>query len=124
MTSIEVPRGEWGAFLNGFAAAHRDSYVNVEVAEEAVGDRDGLRQMPAHDIGLREDRTSHASVTVQTEAGDGPASYTVHDANCVRVMKREDGVDDALFIGNEQGAQLLLHFVFPRPLDAGDGALG
>lgn len=114
MTSIEVPRGEWPAFLNAFAASHRDWLVNVQVAEHAAGDA-GSQQMPLRTIGLEENHTGQATVTVKTQAPDGPSAfYTLNDANCVRVMKREDGVDEALYIGNEHGSQLLLHFVSKR----------
>lgn len=122
MTSIEVPRGDWQPFLDGFAHAHRDWLVNVLLAERPDGDEAGVTEMPLSAILLDEDTAGHATITIEMRQPAGPrASQTVHDVKNVHVLRQEDGTESALALESESGAQLLMNFITPLPPEGVDG---
>lgn len=126
MDVVNIPRAEWGGYLESFTNQHRDWLVDVRVTESAPGDDEAeARQLPLEGVGFTDEPPGRGTILLRAGKREGSTvSQTLVDPTDVRVFRRADGADVALQIESKSGAQLLLRFLSPQPVEAVDGILG
>ena len=125
MAVVEIPRAEWGEFLESFTKQHRDWLIDVRVTEPTPGDEAEGRQLALVGVGFADEPPGRGTILLRAGKLEGStASHTLVDPTGVRVFRRDGGADAALQIESRSGAQLVLQFRSPHPVEAVDGILG
>jgi hypothetical protein len=107
MPTREIPRGEWGAFLDAFSRQHRGWLVSIDVLGIDIG-----AQPEARDVPLEGTTFDHESDLIVITAGRDAArvTHSVRDPLNVRLRQAEDGADEALQIESTAGERTIVRF--------------
>src|SRR4051812_38059876 len=118
----EIPREEWGEFLDSFSRQHEGWLVTVEVLGEEIGAQVEAQGVPLEGITaeLKGDGKDSISITV----GLKPSEHVTHNIQApthVRIEQAENGADIALQIESSDAATTLLRLRSPMLPEMVDG---
>jgi uncharacterized protein DUF5335 len=105
----EIPREEWGEFLDSFSRQHEGWLVTVEVLGEEIGAQMEAEGKPLEGITaeLKDGGVGSIIITV----GLTPAEHVTHNIIApthIRLEQAENGADMALQIEASEGATTLV----------------
>ena len=122
MSTQEIPREEWTAFLDSFSRQHAGWLSTVEVLGSAIGAQIAVREQPLSGISAELKGVQKDSISILV--GDRPdrhVTHIIHAPSHVRLKETEDGAHEALQIESESGVTTLLRFRSPVRSELLDG---
>lgn len=120
-STLDIAREDWTTFLDAFSRIHRGWRSRIEVLDAEIGAQEEGEDLPL--MGISADFKDAGRESVQIALGRSPddhVSHAVLHPTAIRVLRREDGADEALEISSE-GAVTLLRFLSPAVPEAADG---
>ena len=124
----EIPREEWGSFLDAFSRDHEGWPARAEVFSPEFGAQEEAEDLPLTGVTADFKEAGRERITVTLgRSEDDHVSHAVLRPTRVRLLRRDDGADEALEIESGDGPPTLLRFLSPaHPEKAGgrsrDGA--
>ena len=111
MPTREIPRDEWGSFLDSFSRQHAGWLSTVEVLGSAIGAQVESREQPLSGITaeLKGGYRDVISIFVG-DRSDDHVTHVIHAPSHVRLKETEEGAHEALQIESGNGVTTLLTF--------------
>jgi Family of unknown function (DUF5335) len=122
MPTLDIPRTEWGAFLDTFSRQHERWLITVEVLTPELGAHREVRDKPL--AGISEDRKRGDTASIAISAGELPqdhVTHVIHRPSRVAMEQTEDGAHKGLRIESEDGETTLVRFRSPALPETLDG---
>jgi hypothetical protein len=117
MVMRDIPRAEWGAFLDRFTREHRSKPVTVAKSDVRDGLRIAERATPL--LGMTHDRAAHRISITVVEPPSGEVTHTVIEPDTVAVEEPlEAGEDPEVAVHLTGGGQHLVVRLEREPLHA------
>jgi hypothetical protein len=105
----EIPRKEWGEFLDSFSRQHEGWLVTVEVLGEEIGAQVEAEGKPLE--GITAELKDGGVDSIMITMGLTPAEHVTHNITTpthVRIEQAENGADIALQIESSDGVTTLV----------------
>ncbi|HYC48644.1 MAG TPA: DUF5335 family protein [Burkholderiales bacterium] len=122
MSTREISRADWPAFMDCFSRQHLGWLSTIEVLDSTLGAQTQVREQPFAGI-TAETHGGHSSIAILM--GKGPdlhVGHLIRDAAHVR-LKESDGAHEALQIEAGDGVTTLLTFRSVMPTELVDGVV-
>jgi Family of unknown function (DUF5335) len=121
MPTREIPRDEWGSFLDSFSRQHAGWLSTVEVLS-SIGAQVQSREQPLSGITaeLKGGNRDLISILIGTTSDDH-VTHVIHAPSYVRLKETAEGAHEALQIESENGVTTLLTFRSTIPSELVDG---
>jgi hypothetical protein len=117
----EIPRDEWGEYLDSFSRQHEGWLVRLEVLGAEVGAQFEAKELPLQGVTAElKGEGSDAITIIVGRKGPERVTHTVARPAHVRVEQSEDGADMTLQIEAADGVATLVRFraaVLPEMVD-------
>jgi hypothetical protein len=113
MTTLDIPRQHWTAFLDRLSRLHADEPIRVEVLRLDIGAQIEVIALPLDGIAADLDCMPCA---IHIAAGSSPADHVDHriaDPTCMRLLRSPTGDDEALEIESADDSTTLVYFEGP-----------
>ena len=111
MPTREIPRDEWGSFLDSFSRQYAGWLSTVEVLGSAIGAQVQSREQSLSGITaeLKGKNRDVISILIGTTSDDH-VTHVIHAPSHVRLKETAEGAHEALQIESENGVTTLLTF--------------
>ncbi len=122
MKTIEIPKTEWGTFLDNFSRRHEGWLVTLEIFDPEIGAQVVERELAMEGIVDEWDEIKGNAIMIM--AGTRPddhITHTIGNATQVSLEQTEGGADVALAIKSADGTIALLRFRSPMLPEIVDG---
>ncbi len=122
MTTRDISRDEWPAFLDTFSRQHERWLVTVEVLTSGLGAHREVRDKPL--TGISEDRRRDGALSISISAGERPEDHVTHvvsHPSRVALELTDEGAHKGLRIESENGETALVLFRAPALPETLDG---
>jgi hypothetical protein len=122
MPTQDIPRAEWGPFLDAFSRQHEGWLTTIEVVTSGLGAHREVRDKPL--TGISEDRKRGDAASISVSAGERPEDHVTHvieRPSRVALELTEEGAHKGLRIESENGEMTLVLFRAPALPETVDG---
>jgi hypothetical protein len=122
MTTRDIPKAEWAAFLDSFSRQHQGWLSTIEVLGSEIGAQVQVREQPLAGVTaeVSDDRAS-ISILIGKDV-DVHVTHSIREVAHVR-LKESHGAHEALQIETPDGVTTLLTFRSKIPPELVDGVV-
>ncbi len=110
MQTREIPRDEWGSFLNGFSRRHERWRITVDVLSPDLGAQTEVKQVPLLGISAAA-KCGENKISIMT--ANGPGAHTTHfieEPRRLWLEQSEEGADRSIEIESANGIKTIVRF--------------
>lgn len=119
LTTMDIPRRDWAAFLDGLSRLHCDEPIRIEVLREDIGAQLEVTELPLDGI-VAEFKGTSPSITIAAGAlRHQHIAHVISDPVAVRLARGPAGDDDTLEIVSQDRTITLVFFDAPKGWSAG-----
>jgi hypothetical protein len=122
MPTQDIPRAEWGPFLDAFSRQHEGWLTTIEVVTSGLGAHREVRDKPL--VGISQDRKRGDAASIAVSAGERPEDHVTHvieRPSRVALELTEEGAHKGLRIESDSGEMTLVLFRAPALPETVDG---
>ena len=121
MKTIEIPKTEWGTFLDNFSRRHEGWLVTLEIFDPEIGAQVVERDLAMEGIVDEWDEINGNTIMIMIGARpDDHVTHRIGNAVQVSLEQTDEGADAALAITSTGGTTALLRFrsaILPELVD-------
>lgn len=121
MSTIEIPRAEWTAFLDSFSRQHQGWLATVEVIGPELGAQIEIHELPLNGVSFEEKGSDQDTILIDVSQAElTHATHTVSAPRHMRLLQTEEGAHKALELESADGLKTIVRFrsaVLPEMVD-------